>query len=134
MAATARHIIVYDRLPPVEVLEHEADERGNVYTLLKPINYCGVWVPEGFECDGASVPRFLWGAVFPPGDLQAMYGAVFHDFVYRTHPGNWCRADADEAFLSLMREGGVSSWRARKAYWGVRLFGKAAWRAGGKKK
>lgn len=133
-AVEARHVIIYDNLPTVEVLEHKADDRGNIYTLQKPINYCGVWVPAGFECDGASVPRFLWGVVFPPGDKQAMYAAVFHDFVCRTHPRHWSRKQADDAFLFLMRAGGVPSWRAQKAYWGVRLFGMSAWNAGGKSK
>ena len=133
MAATeAKHVIIYDNLPTVEVVEHRADDRGNIYTLVKPINYCGVWVPPGFECDGASVPRMLWGAVFPPGDVQAMYAAVFHDYCYRTHPVAWTRSGADTAFYDLMRAGGVPYLRAQKAYWGVRLFGKSAWEAGGK--
>lgn len=125
--------IVYDNLPDVEVVEHEADDRGNIYTLKKPINYCGVWVPTGFECDGASVPRFLWGAVFPQGDHQAMYGAIFHDYCYRTHPVEWSRWESDKAFYDLMRMGGVPYCRAQKAYWGVRLFGGSAWDAGEKK-
>lgn len=128
----ARHVIVYDNLPTVEVLEHKADARGNVYTLQKPINYCGVWVPPGFECDGASVPRALWGVVFPPNDKQAMYAAIFHDYCYRTHPVAWSRWEADKAFYTLMRMGGVPYLRAQKAYWGVRLFGNSAWEAGGK--
>jgi len=39
---------------------------------------------------------------------------------------------ADETFLELLIAAGISKWRAYKAYWGVRLFGQAAWEAQGK--
>lgn len=124
--------VIYDGLPTVEVLEHKADEQGNVFTLLRPLPYRTLIVPAGFESDGASVPRFLWGAVFPRDDRQALFGALVHDYVYRTHPFGWTKKDADKAFYELMRAGGVSYIRAQKAYLGVRLFGKSSWEAGGK--
>ena len=124
--------VIYDGLPTVEVREHQADEQGNVFTLLRPLPYRTLIVPAGFESDGASVPRFLWGAVFPRDDRQALFGALVHDYCYRTHPVAWTRSGADTAFYDLMRAGGVPYLRAQKAYWGVRLFGKSAWEAGGK--
>lgn len=124
--------VMYDGLPTVEVLEHQADEQGNIFTLLRPLPYRTLIVPAGFESDGASVPRFLWGAVFPRDDRQALFGALVHDYVYRTHPFGWTKKDADNSFYELMRKGGVSYIRARKAYLGVRLFGKSSWEAGGK--
>lgn len=126
--------VMYDGLPTVEVLEHQADEHGNIFTLLRPLPYRTLIVPAGFESDGASVPRFLWGAVFPRDDRQALFGALVHDYVYRTHPFGWTKKDADASFYELMRKGGVSYIRARMAYWGVRLFGGSAWDAGGKPK
>ena len=122
--------VVYEKLPVVEVREHEEDERGNVFTLLRPIEKFGVIVPAGFESDGASVPRLLWGVVFPRDDRQALFAALFHDYLYRTHPAGWTRAEADEAFHFLLLEGGVSFIRALRAYLGVRIFGKSAWEAG----
>ena len=73
MNATIR--VVYDHLPTVEVREHEEDERGNIFTLLRPLPVCGLIVPVGFESDGASVPRLLWGVVFPRDDRQALCAA-----------------------------------------------------------
>ena len=35
---------------------------------------------------------------------------------------------ADEMFYDLIREDGLSWYRAQKAYWGVRIFGGLAWR------
>jgi len=130
MSSTIR--VVYDHLPVVEVREHRADDRGNIYTLLRPISWLGIVIPAGFESDGASVPRLFWGVVFPSGDTKAMFAAIFHDYIYRTHPPVWDRFEADEAFLQLLLDGGVSALRAYRAYIGVRLFGSKAWNEGGK--
>ena len=130
MNATIR--VVYDNLPTVEVCEHEEDERGNIFILLRPIQHSGLIVPAGFESDGASVPELLWGVVFPRGDRKALFGAIMHDFIYRTHPDKWDRADADELFLYLLQQGGVPYVRRTRAYIGVRLFGGKAWEAGKK--
>lgn len=128
----ARFKVVYDDLPAIEVLRHKSDERGNIFTLQTEIIYCGLVLPVGFESDGASVPRILWPVVFPADDLQAMFGAFVHDFVYRTHPRGWSKAQADDEFKYLLERGGVSKRRARLAYLGVKLFGGPSWRAGGK--
>lgn len=125
--------IEYDRLPPIDVERHQEDERGNIFTLLSPLRYGGVDVPVGFDSDGASVPRALWGVVFPAEDNRAMFGAIFHDFCYRTHPATWEKSSADTAFRYLLIEGGVPKFRANLAYLGVSIFGGKAWREGKKK-
>ena len=54
---------------------HKEDKRGNVYTMREPGGLGIVWrgkcflVPYGFESDGASVPRFFWRLIFPPGSF-----------------------------------------------------------------
>ena len=118
--------------PLLEVAIHEEDERGNVYTLLKPLLYCDLEIPEGFESDGASVPRFFWRAVFPPGDTRALRPAVIHDFIYRTHPEGWSKEDADKAFFDLLVRAGIPKRRAVLAYLGVRIFGGSSWKANNK--
>lgn len=124
--------VFYDPpLPVVEVRRHESDARGNVFTLLKSVAWAGILVPAGFESDGASVPRSLWGLVFPAEDLHAMLGALVHDYVYRTHPDGWTKKRADAEFYSLLRKGGVPFVRAKLAHLGVRMFGSSAWLAGG---
>jgi len=106
---------------------HIEDSRGNVFTLLEPL-YCeGVTVPAGFESDGASVPRFFWRVVFPPGDRRAIRAAFFHDYVYRTHPVGWTRTMADKAFFRVLLADGVGRFRARIAYLGVRWGGICSW-------
>lgn len=108
------------------------DDQGNVYTLLEDVTV--VWqghtlvIPAGFKSDGASVPKFFWRWVFPPGDSRALLAAFAHDFVYRTHPEGWSKADADNMFYDLLRQNGVPYLNAQRAYWGVRLFGESSWK------
>ena len=111
---------------------HQSDEMDNVFRLLEPLVYGCLTVPAGFESDGASVPRFFWRIVFPPGDQKALRAAFLHDYIYRTHPAGWSREAADELFRRVLIEDGVSRNSAAMAWWGVRLFGAAAWKAGGK--
>lgn len=116
---------------PIRIEVHQSDEMGNVFTLLEPLVCEGITVPAGFKSDGASVPRFFWRVVFPPGDTKALLAAFVHDFIYRTHPAGWTRAAADNLFRKLLLEGGVPKHSADIAYLGVRLFGSSSWQAGG---
>ena len=111
---------------------HTSDAMGNVFTLREPLTYNGFAVPAGFSSDGASVPRFFWRIVFPPGETKALRAAFLHDWIYRTHPEGWSREAADNLFRRVLIEDGVSRNSAVMAYWGVRLFGGSSWEAGGK--
>lgn len=110
---------------------HQEDERGNVIrTVCKnKIEWKGrsFVIPAGFESDGASVPRFFWRIVCPPTDPQAVRAGVAHDWIYRTQPKGWTRAEADKMFYDLLVEDGMYRCRARLAYLGVRLGGGFAW-------
>lgn len=126
----------------MKVEVHQRDAQGNVYRLAEPLYYVYDYghrkgmlvVPVGFESDGASVPRLFWSTVFPPGDTRALFAAFVHDYIYRTHPLGWTRAEADETFRILLREHGVSAYVAWKAWLGVRIGGASAWREGGSEK
>lgn len=93
-------------------------------------------VPEGFEHDGASVPRPAWSlsGLRPDGLLRA--AALLHDVFYGCGgelPPGWgpdrlfTRKEADRAFYALMIEAGVPRWRAWVAYRAVRLGGRWSW-------
>lgn len=119
-------------MEPIDLSVHKEDSRGNVYTLRQELRYHDLIVPVGYESDGASVPRFFWRYVFPPGEPRALRAAFLHDYVYREHPQGWTRKKADRMFLEVMLADGMDSCRAKKAYWGVRLFGYRSWIKGGK--
>ena len=116
-------------------VHHETDENGNVFTLREDItiewNGKSILIRAGFKSDGASVPRFFWRAVFPPGDNRALRAAFAHDYVYRMHPEGWTKAEADQMFYDLLVKGGIPWYRAKAAYLGVKLFGGQAWRKRG---
>ena len=110
---------------------HRTDDRGNVLSTvtLNRIDFAGksFVIPRGFESDGASVPRFFWRLVCPPLDHRAVRAGVAHDFIYRTQPPGWTRKEADKMFLAFLIEDGLPPFRARLAYFGVRLGGWVAW-------
>ena len=116
----------------IKVSVHTEDEQGNVYTLLEDVtvHWQGhtLVIPAGFKSDGASVPRFFWRSVFPPGDSKALRAAIAHDFIYRNCPFGWTRAEADQLFYDVLRTDGVPFINAKSAYYGVRLFGKKSWK------
>ncbi len=120
-------------MEPLEIGIHEEDARGNVYTLRQELRYQDLTVPIGYESDGASVPKFFWRYVFPPGEPRALRAAFLHDYVYREHPNGWPRKKADRMFYAVMLADGMDKGSAKKAYWGVRLFGYSSWIKGGRK-
>jgi len=93
-----------------------------------------VMIPDGFIWDGASVPRLLWtlSGIRPDGLARA--AALVHDYIYRRHAHLSAppvtRLMADKLFRYMIREAGGSKWLAFRAYWAVRLFGRAAWKSG----
>ena len=83
-------------------------------------------IHEGFECDGASIPRVLWRLVGPPTTPRGIRAAFVHDYLY-THGDRleFTRKQADAVFLRLMRED-----RSEKPWlkWvAVRLFAAGHW-------
>lgn len=115
---------------------HNETERGDILTLKEDLrvewNGRELIVPAGFQCDGASVPRFLWSSVSPAIDPRTLRAAICHDYLYRNAPAGWTRKDADELFYDFIRADGLSWWSSQKAYWGVRLFGGSSWQGGEK--
>ena len=110
---------------------HDEDAAGDVLTLVETlqIEWRGriLTVPEGFESDGASVPRILWSTISPRVDPVTLRGAVAHDYLYRRHPAGWSRREADALFREIIQADGLGRIRAWKAWFGVRLFGRKAW-------
>lgn len=114
---------------------HTPDEQGDFITLMAPetaaLEDKEITVPVGFSYDGASVPRFFWRVIFPPVHPKSRRAALFHDYIYRTHPEGWTKAEADLLFYELLLEDGVPAWRAWLAYQGVKWFGYLAWKTKG---
>jgi hypothetical protein len=76
-------------------------------------------VKEGETIDFASIPIGL-RSIFNRNGLSRK-AAAMHDSMYANKWGN--RARADQLFYEALKGLGMSGWKARVYYWGVRLGG-----------
>jgi len=124
-------------------------KEGYVYGWLGEASRKRIYVPSGFEYDGASVPRGAWTFIGMTPDGLHRAGALVHDFIYkyggilpsdsyaRMINGQWTnslyqfsRKEADNLFLKMMAQAGVTKIRRTLAYWAVRMFGWSSWEKG----
>lgn len=114
--------------PPGTTLEREFAD-GDAWTVEAPMEWrigetdTVLVVPKGFVHDKASVPRALWS--FFPKSGPYTRAAVIHDYLYWTQPCS--REQADNLLVIAMKESGVSWFRRKVVYRGVRLGGGSAW-------
>lgn len=80
-------------------------------------------VQAAFICDLASIPRILHVVLPKIGNHDK--AAVGHDWLYRYQ--TCTRKEADQFFLAGMKDQGVSWWRRRAMYAGVRIGGWVTW-------
>ena len=79
-------------------------------------------ISEGFKCDSVSTGRGAGRAILGRGK-NARAGLI-HDALYAGHIGEeLSRKDCDLIFYQALRYGGTAVWRAKLAYWAVRLCG-----------
>jgi hypothetical protein len=83
------------------------------------------WLPSGYLCDGASIPRPFWSIIGSPFDPEKVPAAFVHDAIYLTHAFN--RSDADEILFQLLQQGGCRLRTARTMWAAVRGFAQFAW-------
>jgi len=114
-----------------DIVQGAWDADGKHFTLTAPIYYQvrkgrdAIAVPVGFRTDFAS----SWVGRFQLLSRKAAFSAsaVLHDWLY--YEGIESRKEADRIFRDALRSQGASRYDVFKAYWGVRLFGEAAWKA-----
>lgn len=96
-----------------------------VYDFWEPIV-----IPEEFDFDLASIPRWLW-PIIGPHELS-IEAPLLHDYIYH-YAGNLpggrkiSRHMCDWMFLHLMRENGVGRVKSRIAWLAVRAIGWWPW-------
>jgi len=98
--------------------------------IYQKINLC-IKVPKGFIFDFASVPKLFWN-IFPPNGGRYDRAACLHDWLYATHI--YTKSESDYIFYIAMLDDKTPKWKAKLFYWAVKLFGKSAWKNGGKLK
>ncbi len=99
---------------------------------------------KGFWYDLATIPRFCW-IIIGPHELSPE-ATLIHDYLYISRGGKYkcsgereifgyiktkgirySRKEADDLFLHMMKEAGVSWWRRLLGYFAVRLFAWLFW-------
>lgn len=113
----------------VEPVYHKANNYGHVQ-LDKDwyfhIDGRMVWIPAGYVCDGASIPRLFWSIVGSPFDPINVVGAWAHDYIYLTHLTD--RNTADEVAFQIWRQAGMTLRKARVMWFAVNKFAGFAWK------
>jgi hypothetical protein len=86
----------------------------------------GIKIKKGFVYDGASIPQIAWSVVGSPFTGLYLEAATIHDAIYY---GAWeyGRKLADEIFLFIMLEMGVSKTKAYTMFKSVRIGGNGAY-------
>lgn len=87
--------------------------------------YRPITVPEGFVCDGSSIPRFAWPLIGHP--LEGEFGlcGFLHDLLYREKEFN--RRACDLVYKEALIELGSPEWKAQTCYLTLRALGWWAW-------
>jgi len=82
---------------------------------------CRFTIPEGFECDGSSIPRFFWRVVGSPTTGPNLLAGIMHDFLYSERMFN--RKLCDQIFYDALVELGKPKFLAWAMYMAVRWCG-----------
>lgn len=111
-------------------LRLEAEIDGRLWRLLEPFAYWTsggkkIDVPEGYQTDGASIPRILWRIVGPPMTGPYRRAAVIHDWTHENarkgrlgYTFDW----SNRVFLEAMEVDGVGWIKRRAMYLGVSIY------------
>jgi len=85
-----------------------------------------IFIEEGFEFDGASIPKAFWSLIGSPFNGKYKYSALIHDALYASEIVE--RHIADKVFLDLMEKDGVAWWKRTAMYNAVRVGGYFVWK------
>jgi hypothetical protein len=122
---------VSDDLPAMflDPLRSEDLDGAERFRLLERLRYRSkvldreIELEAGFECDSYSSPRTFFGSWIVRGIDRRP--AFLHDKLYAS--GICTRKEADLALLEAMESVGISWWRRKAIYRGVRLGGGLFW-------
>ena len=108
-------------------IEEYDDYRFMTLAALSYITRAGkvIYVPRGFITDGASIPKAFWSTIGSPFTGKYKRAAMVHDWLY--HTVSTTRIYADQIFLEIMKERGVSLWKRLSMYRAVRTFAWIPW-------
>jgi len=104
----------------------------NLWRLNKPLLFGlpngVITVPKNFITDGASRPQSMASICNRMSGHEAE-AAVLHDYLYSKDSNlGFSRKQADELFRDAMLDAGLSKWKVKLIYLGVRAGGKSSYK------
>lgn len=90
----------------------------NIYVKINNDYYI---IPQNFNTDLASLPRFMWPFI-TPAYSKFMGPSILHDYFY-SNPHSFKRKDVDDIFYSALVNEKVNKTFAYIMYIGVRMVG-----------
>ena len=103
--------------------------RENKYQLTRDyelvVREANIVIPRTFVYDGASIPALAWQYTFSPFHPDVMLPSLVHDWMYYNHQEE--RETTDDIFFELLRDGGVSHFKATAMWGAVRVGGELFW-------
>lgn len=118
--------VIYYELPKLTPLPEK-----NLYKLTESLKIVyqddeqemrAVTVPEGFETDGASIPRILWEEIGNPFTPKFMTAAIVHDYMCVMGKDKYPVDLMSDLFFDLLRHDGVGFGKAFAMETAVRLY------------
>jgi hypothetical protein len=115
---------------PLPLIIHPVDN-GTRCILMAPFVYQDsfpwnkdfiVKVPDGFDCDYNSVPKFFW-RLFAPWEYPE--AGVVHDYLYRYN--GVTRQQADQVHRRILELGGMNAALRTGVYGFLRAFASGPW-------
>ena len=108
-------------LSPVCIQPFEKYEYTTCGVISFTVNHEFFYIPAGFKTDLASIPRIVW-PIMAPAHSSLIRPAIVHDWFYRM-TCDFDRKQTDLIFYHMLRNDGVSLFKASIMYYAVRLFG-----------
>lgn len=79
-------------------------------------------IPEGYEFDGASIPRWAWSLIGYPFEPDLILAACVHDWYCERSSSYYERVIGDTVFLKLLADAQVPRWRRSLMFLAVRSY------------
>lgn len=102
----------------------------NIVITIESQSY-SIWIPKGFEYDGATIPALFWQTMYSPFAPDVMRAALVHDWLYYTHKAQQIAIDrktADKIFKAIIEADGVKGNKANLMYTALLVGGQPAWK------
>ena len=85
-----------------------------------------VTVKNGFDFDGASIPKLLWSIYGSPLNGNYVVASLIHDGLYASQKVS--KSVSDKIFLDIMKQSNVGYIKRTSMYLAVKMFGGKDWK------